>query len=286
MNIFAFFKNISPEPLKALARKVRQVAYVFSDSYRPYLNKISYLGFKIYYTHGAGLVQRIRFGNTQKVYEHKLVNAIASMLKKYPHPVFMDIGTNIGLITIGVISKLKEVKVYAFEPSPIAYRSFFTTIFANRLNDKIKLLNLAVSNQNGEVSFTTHGDYASCGDGIRDTGRSDNDVASIKIGSTTLDSWWSEHNKPQVHVIKLDIEGAELWALQGAENFIKETRPVIYLEISKINLKSYPYKEGDLFDFFAKNNYDLFTLSGKKCTRDSLPLITETEDTFKAEPII
>jgi len=282
--MLSFLKKLSPDFIKTIARKTRASLYTWSDSIKPYLTSRTYSGFTLYYTKGAGLVNRIRFGNPNKTYEPELVSPIVEELQKYDAPVFLDIGTNIGLISLAILQKVPNVTIFGFEPSPIAYKSFATTIFANKLEQKVKLFNEALDAKPGSITFFVHDDQDSSGDGMIDTQRAESKSTGITVKSNTLDIWHKEDNVPKVNVIKIDIEGAELFALQGATEFLKQYKPLVFLEISKENLKVYPHKEKEVLAFFEANGYALFDLHGSPVTQQNISTITETEDTFLAKP--
>lgn len=269
-------KKVSPVFIRSIARKLRINFFSLVDSKKPFLNKTNYQGFNLYYTRGAGLINRIRFGNPVRDYEPDLIEKITTELKKEQQPVFFDIGSNIGLISIGVLKKIPNINIYAFEPSPVAFKSFFTTIFANKLEKKIILSEIAISNENKEIEFATHEDRDSSGDGILDTKRTNKPATTIKIKAKTLDVWWEENNKPKVNVIKIDIE--------GGLNCIENTKPVIFLEISIENLLSYPYSSVDIYNFFQKNDYELTDTEGEKCTEINISEKIKICDTFIATP--
>lgn len=282
--MLSFLKKISPDFLKTFARKTRGVLYHMSDNFKPYLANRSYSGYKLFYTRGAGLIERIRFGNLNRVYEYDLVDSLSKELLKHESSVFLDIGTNIGLISLAVLQKVPKVKIFGFEPGPIAYKSFATTIFANQLENQVTLLNEALNKEPGEITFYTHNDKDSSGDGMIDTLRAESKSTSITVKSNTLDKWSKENKVSKIHVVKIDIEGAELYALQGSIEFLKEHKPTIFLEISTENLKVYPYKEKEVFVFFESNNYDLFDMNGKKSTIENISIMVTENDTFIAKP--
>jgi FkbM family methyltransferase len=282
--MFKTLKKISPGFLRTLARSIRKKLYNLSDTAKPYLISRTYCGFRLYYTNGAGLVNRIRIGNTDSIYEKSLVEAITKELGGISIPVFLDIGTNIGLISLSLIKAVPNIQIIGFEPSPIPYKSFFTTIFANKLDRQIQLYNKALSDTSGMVNFSVHSDRDSSGDGLFDTGRAETIGQYISIESTTLDELWKNVPIPNASVIKIDTEGSELKVIRGAAKYIKQNRPTIFLEISKENLAVYPYDEKDLVIFFAQNDYQLFDLHGTLISTKTISHAVLNQDTFIARP--
>lgn len=283
--MLTFLKKLSPSFIKTLARNIRSFLYHLFDRFTPYLTNRTYCGFILYYTRGSGLVERIRFGNLNRVYEHDLIDALTTELSKHNSPVFLDIGTNIGLISLAIKKNIPAVSIFGFEPGPTAYKSFATSIFANQLDTDIHLYNEALHKETGNITFYTHNDTDCSGDGMIDTQRANSKATSIQVKANTLDAWFTENNIPKVHVVKIDIEGAELYALQGASKFLEEYKPIIYLEISVENLKVYPYTEKEILDFFITHNYSLFDMhSNKQCTLENISTVVLEHDTFIAKP--
>jgi hypothetical protein len=54
--------------------------------------------------------------------------------------------------------------------------------------------------------------------------------AHLTVPVVRLDDWTREHGITRCDLMKLDIEGAELMMLRGAEGFIARTRPLIFGE--------------------------------------------------------
>ncbi|HET7090858.1 MAG TPA: FkbM family methyltransferase, partial [Anaerolineae bacterium] len=89
---------------------------------------------------------------------------------------------------------------------------------------------------------------------------SPNTINSITVSTTTLDAYFAPLNIGP-HVIKLDIEGAELLALRGAEGVLRTFRPILVVEASKELMHAFGYGCGDLIDFLRAVDYHLYTLN-------------------------
>jgi len=280
-----FLKKILPSFILSFARKVRIIFFDFIDKRKPYLNKMKYEGFDLYYARGEGLVNRIRFGNPDRLYERNVVLELKKMLSKSGQPVLLDVGANIGLISLAVLRRVPNVKIHAFEPGPHQQRLFATTIFANRLEDSIVLNGVAISDRNGVINFQVHDYKSSSGDGILDTQRAGNTKA-VSVETITLDSWWIKNNQPRVDVVKIDVEGGELLVLRGMQDLINKCRPDIVLEISLLNIAVYPYQPQEYLSYFQLISYGLFTLDGQRCTNENFDEIIKSKDSFVAKPIL
>ncbi len=275
-------KQLFPKPILTFFRRLRERWFQFVDSHSPYLNSIIYCGYRVYFTRGEGLISRIRFGNPDRIYERELSEALVDSLVKSRQPVLVDIGANIGLMSLYQIVKNPQLHVYAFEPGPHQHKLFSITLLANQLENRITLLDAALGAQEGVASFSVHTDSRdSSGDGFIDTRRA-GPTQSISVRITTLDSWWAALGKPAITTLKIDTEGSELWVLQGAKQILSEVHPEIFLEISLANLKNYPYSALDIFEWLHQTQYQLYTLSGQLCQAKNLESILVSTDTFMA----
>jgi FkbM family methyltransferase len=271
-------------PLLWWAGSVREKIYNILDARKPYLNKVRYCGFDLYYGKRSGIINRIRFGHRDRIYERALCDSIVKDLAQADNPVFLDIGANVGFISLYALSKTPGLTVYAFEPGLRQNTVLGITVFANHLEKCLVLSNQAVSDTIGTITFHEHIDeFESGGDGIIDTKRG-GATAALRVPTVTLDIWWQENNRLNINVIKIDTEGAELFILRGAETVIKICQPVIYLEISLLNLKNYPYSAEDIYQWLASHGYHLNTIDGRAVDLNNLNGLATVEDSFVARP--
>lgn len=72
----------------------------------------------------------------------------------------------------------------------------------------------------------------------------------IDVSINYLDNILSE-----VNLIKIDVEGAELFVLDGMENIIKNNKPIIFLEIAIGCLKGFNKTIDDFLSKIEEINY-------------------------------
>ncbi len=109
-----------------------------------------------------------------------------------------------------VFLEYKPSKVYAFEPSKRQISELNETIKLNSVSDKIEIVPYGLSDKS-DICL------------IHDQRQMMSEVSAI-----TIDSFC--HDK-RIALIKLDIEGAELSAVQGAEATIRRDRPILLISI-------------------------------------------------------
>lgn len=213
---------------------------------------VLYKGVKLFYSNHTSIVDRFI---SEGDYEPIIQNEITNELKKHNNPVFLDIGANIGMISLGILSKIPQCVIYAFEPAPHQFNLFRKTIQFNQLSNRITLYNIALSNKNAYTNFVVHKKKHAAGDGFIDTGRGGKIIDNIEVQVKTLDSWWIENGRVKIDFIKIDTEGAELWVLEGGKECITQCEPGLIIEIYQGNLKNYPYTKIDIINLIYSYGY-------------------------------
>jgi methyltransferase, FkbM family len=245
-----------------------------------FIRKVAYFGYNLYYSRGTSLIKRLL---EEGYYEQELCERIVQELQTVDHPIFVDVGCNVGLISLYVASQIPAATIYAFEPGPHQFQMMKYTLLDNKLNERIHLFNEAAGREPGEHTFFVHRTEDASGDGFMDTGRA-GDAKKITVKVTTLDRWWEQCGRPNVNVVKIDTEGAEFWVLAGGEKMISTCRPTIYFELWPQNIVKYPYTADNIMNWFENFGYEVRTLSGNVVTINNLDRYFGVEDTFVGYP--
>jgi FkbM family methyltransferase len=122
----------------------------------------------------------------------------------------------------------KEGKVFAFEFIPSNLDVLRKNIAANpHLSNSINVVDLPLWDQDGQVLY-----YVDWGPGSRVSfEKLREDFADTQCTTTTIDHVVGKFNAPRVDFIKMDIEGAELKALKGAEKTILRFHPKMAISL-------------------------------------------------------
>ncbi|MEY2566610.1 MAG: hypothetical protein QOE35_1139 [Actinomycetota bacterium] len=159
-----------------------------------------------------------------------------------PGERFIDVGANIGLYTLW----LAEVgaRVTAVEPDPGAVARLRENIEMNGYD--VEVAPVALAARPGEVGFTT---------GFDVTNRLATDGA-VKVWATTLDELIGDDD---VAGVKIDVEGAELEVLQGAERALAEQRiGALQLEWNETSVEMSGQDRSPVASLLASHGYRLF----------------------------
>lgn len=147
-----------------------------------------------------------------------------------PNSMVWDIGANVGLFTFA--SAGAGAKVLAVEADPWMVRLLQRSARANS-GGRVDVLCAAVSASFGlatlHIASRSRATNYLDGFGTTQTG---GDRELLIVPTIPLDTLL-KHSTP--HLVKVDVEGAELLVLRGAERLLSEVRPIIACEVSSDN---------------------------------------------------
>lgn len=156
---------------------------------------------------------------------------------KRPLDVVFDVGANIGQFAAEARKALPTAEIFSFEPHP---RSF-EKLAGSQADGRMFCYHLALSDVVGEVDFH---EYSREGEGshlnslvpdARFSTRFGYKSSPIKVRSSTLDRFCAAENIDRIDFLKVDVEGAELSVLKGAEVMLARGRILAaYLEFNDL----------------------------------------------------
>ena len=151
-------------------------------------------------------------------------------ISKKKKVLFIDCGCNYGFYSFYCASLSKRNKIFSIEASKKTSYEFLRNFKLNNFSN-IKFENKAISNIDDEVvSFNeSENDWESSESHKEFNLSSISNVKTLKLDTLVKKFNFDDYST----IIKLDIEGAETKALEGAFNLIKETSPLIIMEFSK-----------------------------------------------------
>ncbi len=161
-------------------------------------------------------------------YEVDFSNALAKAVSI--GDVCYDIGGFRGFFS-GVLASAGAQKVYIFEPLPDNCQQIKAVINANPNLSSMNLLDIAVGEQAGEAEFlvmpeASMGKLASSS--FQPNAQEHNKI-SVRI--ETIDELVQSGQLEKPNLIKIDVEGAEIFVLRGAVNTLRQYKPKLFIEI-------------------------------------------------------
>lgn len=211
------------------------------------LDYVSYLEKKIKFGEGT---YDIRWETFSPIFIRQCENA----------RLIVDCGAEFGFYIHLARKSNPTCRVVAFEPEPArfeALKSFFDGA------DKIQIFPHAIMNKGGTVKiYKIKGRSASVDYSLSQwPAHEKHEKYVIEVPAVTLDGMF-EQDVPDV--IKMDIEGAELFALEGMHKLLATQEPVIFLEVHQRFIKSIdPQGLEHLRSLLRKYGYQAFNNFGE-----------------------
>lgn len=171
--------------------------------------------------------------------------------------VFFDIGANVGLYSLSVAHQFKDIEIHAFEPVPDTLFEFKKNLARNRLENKIILNHLAVTDKNGSVYITANHHSSNYLTEAAST------QCILEVECITVDTYVEKYSIKKIDFIKIDVEGKELSVLKGAKQALKSFKPILLVELIEkdshfLDRKCDNYKE--VIAFLAELGYKYFII--------------------------
>jgi FkbM family methyltransferase len=136
-----------------------------------------------------------------------------------PGGTVFDLGANVGYYTLlSAVKTGPRGRVFAFEPLPRNLDYLRRHLALNRIANST-VVAAAVSDQGGTVRFAEDAS----------TSRGRIGAGGFEVPAVSLDEWAEKEGIPDPALMKIDIEGAEFQAIQGARRMLARTRPAIFL---------------------------------------------------------
>jgi FkbM family methyltransferase len=198
--------------------------------------------------------------------------------------ICLDLGANVGMMTLALAALTPKGHVYAFEGSPETTLALQETVKANDLPN-VDAYNVIVGRSTQAVKFFDMPDVRSSGHYVpaeaqREVTSLWQDTSQMILSHTkSVDDLVEELRIPKVDFIKIDVEGAELDVMAGAEKTLSRWHPMLIMEFNSYaytHLREIPPRRAlcqilDAFDqvyYFQNRTGDLVRLKNTERARE------------------
>lgn len=143
----------------------------------------------------------------------------------------LDIGANIGIMTVHLAQKLPNSTIHAFEPMPSNYSVLKKIVNRFKLK-KVQIHEIALGEAPGVVKMILPENGKTKMQGLshvkHDSITEWNEGEEFDVPLDTLDNLIKDE---KIQGIKIDVENFEYYALNGGKRILEENHPVIYAEL-------------------------------------------------------
>ncbi len=176
---------------------------------------------------------------------------------------FIDIGANIGNHVLHAAARVGSTgRVIAFEPQPACCQRLRENVEVNGLTN-VELHEMALSDEPGELTLKVLG-----GGTIMATFAADPEVDTWVRQEIVVPVGVGDEQIPETLagrvVVKIDVEGFELFVARGLVETIARHRPFILIEFEPRYFERAGVKQQDVLDFFQQRGYRAYDIALRK----------------------
>ena len=141
--------------------------------------------------------------------------------------VIVDAGAACGLFSLATCFFFPAAVIWAFEPSERQRILLARNLKLNGMDGRIRITPFALWNYEDCLSFRTHGAMSS----LREVSGLPSHLAFTEsVQTVSLDVWTKRSKLRRLDLIKMDIEGAEIEALEGAGEVLRQYHPRLLIQ--------------------------------------------------------
>ena len=217
-------------------------------------------GYKVLMSPNSIAASFFVYGDSYLSYDERLLKYLLGKGR-----FFVDVGANIGHLSVALGCSSHSSGV-AIEANPRTFGVLLRNVKINELSSKVVCLNYAVGESDTtdvEIqdsfsddcnSVVSHQQAAAGLDGLYTVPHNSTHL----VKSRTLDSLSREHRFPaRIRLLKIDVEGYELFVLKGASELLKATE-ILYFEYWDKLTRKYGYDDKELFSILEAYKFKLY----------------------------
>lgn len=201
-----------------------------------------------------------------------------------PNAVILDVGANIGVMSLGFAQRARAGQVYAFEPTEYAYNKLLRNLKLNpELSQRITPIQAFVADKsqaNGRlVAYSSWKIDGSAAGAHPVHGGTAQSTATAEV--LTIDDFCQTKRIPAVDLIKIDTDGHELRVLRGARETLEKSRPYLIFEAGLYTMAENDVSFEQYDDYLSPFGYQLISSrSGREVTRENFETEIPSQSTI------
>ncbi|MEQ7127290.1 FkbM family methyltransferase [Actinopolymorpha sp. B11F2] len=191
--------------------------------------------------------------------------------------ICFDVGANIGVVSVHLGRLVGQSgRVHAFEPVPAILERLDQHVERNGMTQVVNVHPIALSNQTGTASFAVaDSDASNQAQGSLVTRNNPSLTRLLDVTTVTLDEFVEQQKVDRIDLMKIDIQGSEIFLLEGGKRTFSELGPDLLMEVSPEDLVNIGKSSQDLLEMVESYGYFVFELAhgtpSKRVTSASVP---------------
>ena len=209
----------------------------------------------------TGLVQRaVYYLGHYEIHETRWWNRVLK-----PGWTVCDIGANFGYYSMLAAKGAGEgARVRAFEPHPDLQDRIARNVALNGFEPRVQVERVALSDSNGEAVLELP-PLGNEGIGrLQPADDATGGAVKVTVQTRRLDDWFAESGLDALHLVKMDVEGAEGRVLEGGGETFQRYQPMILIELNPEALQPFGASAGSLISTLEEWGYRLYRFKGDR----------------------
>ena len=217
---------------------------------------------KSYFLHSTPKSLIENYAHKYGVWEPNLANFIHSILNNQSKGgLFIDIGANVGAITIPQAINFPKLDFLCIEAHPKVFQKLKSNISLNSLKN-VRCVNSAISNRDDKTKLNFYAQKSNANNlGLSSLQLNDDieDYDVLLVNSVKVDEL-NEANTSKILLIKVDTQGSELDVFRSCINIIRQNNPIIIFEFEEGYHDNPPRMRQNITKFFEDLGYSFYTV--------------------------
>ena len=177
----------------------------------------------------------------------------------------IDVGANVGFFSLRFAEWVGETgKVIAIEPEEHNYRNLIAALKRERLLDRVQPLQAVAAAVAGttllEINPLHPADHKLSRDG-----------SGLPVTAVTLDELVPDKAQARPALVKIDVQGAEMLVLEGADSLLRIAGPALFIELDEHALNKFGTSVSAIMDHLSGYGYQPHWLSRSAPHRKATP---------------
>src|SRR4051812_13314706 len=168
----------------------------------------------------------------------------------------IDVGANVGFFSVRFAEWVgSDGHVIAIEPEGENNRNLANRLARAGVLDRVDIVSAVAARTSGSATLEINQLHPA-------DHKLSRDRAGIEVRAVTLDELAKNHPTKTLSLIKIDVQGAEMMVLEGADVILRTSRPALFVELHEASLKNFDTSVAEILGHLARYGYQSYWLSG------------------------
>jgi FkbM family methyltransferase len=169
--------------------------------------------------------------------------------------VVFDIGANIGFLTLNFAKKCPGGFVFSFEPDTDNFSALQHNVLQNNFKNICIFRNALGAKSESAHLYKLYVNNPGANRILPEKPDKPYQVENVEV--LALDDLVERMALQRIDMVKIDVEGFEIFVLKGSQKVIKKWKPILFVELSEKNLRQQGYSASALIEFVGNMGYEI-----------------------------